>query len=205
MNASTSTSTPAAVPLLLRLLMRLGTAAHGLALRHPDAARRAIGMEGLLRLLETLDAPDNARLMRALGAHVGDGTQVMRGLTVHNADEGLGALRLGRDCHLGRQVFVDLACPVQVGDRATLSMRTMVLTHMNVGHSRCGYPRRAAPVVIGDDAYIGAQATLMPGVRVGAAAVVGAGAVVTHDVADGVTVAGVPARPIARHPGGIAA
>jgi acetyltransferase-like isoleucine patch superfamily enzyme len=175
-------STPVAAPLLLRLLARLGGAAHGLALRHPHAARRAIGMEGLLRLLEMLD--------------------VMRGLTLHNADDGLGALRLGHDCHVGRQVFVDLACPVHVGDRATLSMRTMVLTHMSVGHSRCGRPRRAAPVVIGDDAYIGAQAMLMPGVRVGAAAVVGAGAVVTHDVADGATVAGVPARPIARHAGG---
>ena len=195
-----------AAPLLLRLLARLRSATHGIALRHPDAARRAIGMEGLLRLLETLDAPDSMRLMRALGAEVGDGTQVMRGLTVHNADDGLGALRLGRDCHLGRQVFVDLACPVHIGERATLSMRTMVLTHMSVGHSRCGYARRAAPVVIEDDAYIGAQATLMPGVRVGAAAVVGAGAVVTHDVAAGTTVAGVPARTIARtiarHPGG---
>jgi maltose O-acetyltransferase len=196
-------STPVAAPLLLRLLARLGGAAHGLALRHPHAARRAIGMEGLLRLLEMLDAPDSVRLMRALGVQVGDGTDVMRGMTLHNAGDGLDALRLGRDCHVGRQVFVELECPVHVGDRATLSMRTMVLTHMSVGHSRCGRPRRAAPVVIGDDAYIGAQAMLMPGVRVGAAAVVGAGAVVTHDVADGATVAGVPARPIARHAGGI--
>jgi maltose O-acetyltransferase len=185
-----------AVPMLLRLVARFGMVARGLALRHPDAARRALGMEGLLRVLETLDAPDSVRLMRALGAQVGDGTQVMRGLAVHNAGDGLGALRLGRDCHVGRQVFVDLACPVHVGDRATLSMRAMVLTHMSVGHSRCGRARRAAPVVIGDDAYIGAQAVLMPGVRVGAAAVVGAGAVVTHDVPGGSTVAGVPARPI---------
>ncbi|WP_262422983.1 acyltransferase [Brevundimonas denitrificans] len=42
---------------------------------------------------------------------------------------------------------------------------------------------------------IGLGARVLPGVRIGAWAVVGAGAVVMKDVADGQTVAGVPARP----------
>jgi acetyltransferase-like isoleucine patch superfamily enzyme len=51
---------------------------------------------------------------------------------------------------------------------------------------------------ISDYAFVGANATVMPGVYVGPWAVVGAGAVVTKDVDAFVIVAGVPARPIGR-------
>ena len=50
------------------------------------------------------------------------------------------------------------------------------------------------PVVVGYGADIGTNATLLPGVHVGAHAIVGAGAVVTEDVPDYAVVAGVPAR-----------
>ena len=50
------------------------------------------------------------------------------------------------------------------------------------------------PVVIGYGADVGTNATVLPGVRVGAHAIVGAGAVVTEDVPDYAVVAGVPAR-----------
>jgi maltose O-acetyltransferase len=49
-------------------------------------------------------------------------------------------------------------------------------------------------VVIGDSAFVGAGAVALPGTRIGVGAVVGAGSVVTHNVPDGVTVAGNPAR-----------
>ena len=50
------------------------------------------------------------------------------------------------------------------------------------------------PVVIGDDVWIGANAVILPGVKIGCHAVVAAGAVVTRDVPDYVVVGGVPAR-----------
>ncbi|SAI89306.1 hypothetical protein MBBA_2465 [Methanoculleus bourgensis] len=52
------------------------------------------------------------------------------------------------------------------------------------------------PIIIDDDAWIGAGAIIMGGVRVHKCSIVGAGAVVTKDVPESTVVAGVPARPI---------
>lgn len=56
--------------------------------------------------------------------------------------------------------------------------------------------RRAAHCTIGHDVWLGHAAVVLPGVHIGTGAVVGAGAVVTRDVAPYTIVAGVPARPI---------
>ena len=62
---------------------------------------------------------------------------------------------------------------------------------------------RVAPIVIGDDVWIGAHAVILSGVTVGKGAVVAAGAVVTRDVPEMAVVAGVPARIVKqRLPGG---
>jgi hypothetical protein len=58
--------------------------------------------------------------------------------------------------------------------------------------------RRANQVTLGDDVWIGHRAVLLPGVKIGTGAVVGAGAVVTKDVPPFTIVAGVPAKKIRR-------
>lgn len=55
-------------------------------------------------------------------------------------------------------------------------------------------PMKHSPLIIEDEAWIGAHATLLPGVRVGHGAIVAAGSVVTHDVPAMAIVAGVPAK-----------
>lgn len=52
----------------------------------------------------------------------------------------------------------------------------------------------AAPVEIGKQVWIGANAVILPGVRIGDGVIVGAGSIVTQDVPEGAMVAGKPAR-----------
>ena len=54
----------------------------------------------------------------------------------------------------------------------------------------------ARPVSIGADVWSGGGAIILPGVTIGEGALIGAGAVVTRNVPEGVTVVGNPARPV---------
>jgi phosphonate metabolism protein (transferase hexapeptide repeat family) len=66
------------------------------------------------------------------------------------------------------------------------------------GEDDCDFfaKRKERSVIIGNDVWIGHNATIMPGVSIGNGAVIGAGAVVTHDVEAYSVVAGVPAKRI---------
>jgi UDP-2-acetamido-3-amino-2,3-dideoxy-glucuronate N-acetyltransferase len=145
---------------------------------------------------------------------VGDGTRiwafahVMRGAAV------------GADCNIGEGAFVESGATI--GDRVTLKNQVMVWDGVRIGDDAfigpgviftndraprsARMPRVAArysnpdrwrlPTTIGRGASLGAGAVILPSLNIGACAMVGAGAVVTHDVAPHRLVAGNPARPI---------
>jgi acetyltransferase-like isoleucine patch superfamily enzyme len=163
--------------------------------------RRLLGFEqGVVARLRSLEPRVISRVLVHWGARLGDHVRVSAPLVVHNAERSFANLTLGDDVHLGREVFLDLSENITIGSRATVSMRVTILTHTDVGDSSWkerGLPASKAPVVIEDDAYIGAAATILPGVRIGRGALVAAGAVVTRDVAPLGKVGGVPARPLA--------
>lgn len=91
---------------------------------------------------------------------------------------------------------------ITIGDRVSIAPGVILVTDSAPVNSPAlihhpGLRERAirkAPIIIEDDVWIGAGVILLPGVRVGRGAVIGAGAVVTSDVASGTIVAGTPAR-----------
>ena len=161
------------------------------------AAVRAVG--GMDAVHARLLRPRGiAVVLRRFGADIAPDCVVHGPLVVHNADEGYANLRVGSGAHVGRLCVLDLAGPVSVGPRATVSLGTTIVTHLDVGESplRERYPRTVAGVEIGEGAYVGASATILAGCHVGREAVVAAGAVVTEPVPARTVVAGVPARAV---------
>jgi acetyltransferase-like isoleucine patch superfamily enzyme len=106
----------------------------------------------------------------------------------------------GENITIGKNVFVNHACTFM--DRGGITLEDGVLIGPKVNLITTNHPikpseRRATisnPIVIKENAWIGAGATILPGVTVGENAVVAAGAVVTADVPANTVVGGIPAK-----------
>jgi acetyltransferase-like isoleucine patch superfamily enzyme len=136
--------------------------------------------------------------LRLLGARIGRGT-VLHDVRFFNLyRRGLAGLEIAEECFLGDECLLDLAEGIRLERQVTLAERVLVLTHMNVGYAdhplQRQFPPLARPVVIEQGAFLGANVTVLAGVRIGARSFVAAGAVVTSDVPADTLVGGVPAR-----------
>ena len=123
-----------------------------------------------------------------------------------------GRITVGEWCYIGEGSRIWSAGQIDIGDRVMISHNVNIfdnLTHPVDPVSRhqhfraiasVGHPHRIdlgeRPVRINDDAWIAAGAMVLRGVTIGKAAIVGAGAVVSHDVPPFAIVAGNPARVI---------
>ena len=161
-----------------------------------DDSLAAIAVEcsKALATINSLPPRDSGRqaLLKGLFAEMGDGVVIKGNF---NCD-------YGRHISIGSNVFIN--CNVTILDTNRVTIGNDVFIAPGVVISPASHPidpeRRAAkiyvssPVVIKDRAWIGANATVLPGVTIGKNAIVGAGAVVTKDVPDNCIVAGVPAK-----------
>lgn len=108
----------------------------------------------------------------------------------------------GRNIHIGKHVFINSG--VMLTDLGGIYLDDHVLigpnvTLASVNHQLAPSQRRhltLAPIHICENAWLGANVTVTPGVTIGANAVVAAGAVVTKDVPANTIVGGVPAKVI---------
>lgn len=105
-------------------------------------------------------------------------------------------LEIGRACMLNYGVSIGCTQAITIGHRCRLGPYVMIVD--NGFHELYDRDKRpvSQPVVLEEDVWVGAKASVMPGVRIGRASVVGAGSVVTKDVPPFTVVAGVPAVPI---------
>lgn len=110
-------------------------------------------------------------------------------------------LAVGDGTWIGQQVFLHAAGGIEIGRRVGVGPGVKIITSAHElppspDTPILDGPLRMAPVALEDGCDLGVGAVILPGVRVGRGAQVGAGAVVTRDVPPGAVVAGVPARVI---------
>ena len=156
------------------------------------------GIEGIAA--ELRDTPNqHVAILREFGANVGKDVSIHGPIYIVNAGSDFSRLTIGDRVHVGAAVLIDLADAVEIEDEATLSMRSSIVTHIDVGPGplREKRPRQQAPVRIGRGAYLGIGASVLHGVTIGAQATVGAHALVDRDVAPGATILAPRARLVA--------
>ncbi|MET6999471.1 sugar O-acetyltransferase [Chitinophaga defluvii] len=111
-------------------------------------------------------------------------------------------INYGKHTQIGRNVFINFDCTfldlggITIEDNVQIAPKVNLLSE---GHPVSPEERQSlmvGPIHIKKNAWIGANATILPGVTIGENAVVASGAVVTKDVPDNTIVGGIPAKMI---------
>ena len=161
-------------------------------------------MHGAARSAQRVTAEINA------GCHTAEELRaLMSELVGYEVDEGFGLFPpiysdFGRNIKLGRNVFINSGCcfqdqgGIELGDGCMIGHQVVIAT---LNHDLM--PERRASMIpekvtLGRNVWVGAHATILPGVTIGDDSVVAAGAVVTKDVPANCVAAGVPARVVKR-------
>jgi acetyltransferase-like isoleucine patch superfamily enzyme len=111
-------------------------------------------------------------------------------------------VRVGERCRLlgiDRGTFGSEPYLIRIGDHVTITGGVRFITHDGgVWIFREEHPDIdvVAPIVIGNNVFVGVNSILMPGARIGDNSVIGAGSVVKGEIAPDTIAAGVPARPL---------
>jgi maltose O-acetyltransferase len=156
---------------------------------------------------ELVAARENARALVARYNASGDRvalTQLFGGLADDAIVEPPFHCDYGFNISVGRRFYANVNCVfldcarIEIGDHVLLGpgVHLYTATHPFDSAERRRGLELAEPIAIGDDAWLGGGAIVLPGVTIGARAVVGAGSVLTRDVPVDERVAGNPARPI---------
>lgn len=107
-------------------------------------------------------------------------------------------LKIGNHVNIGQNLHLTCAESVIIEDNVVCSARVMItdISHVteDLNMPVLEQALTTKPVRICEGAFIGLNASIMPGVTIGKHAIVGLGAVVTHDVPDYATVVGIPAK-----------
>lgn len=127
------------------------------------------------------------------GINLGAGSTIHSKATFYT----LGKLTIGQDTIIGEKATLDTRGEIVIGNHVDIASEVMLYSSqhdINAPDFRAVYGK----IEIEDYIFIGPRAIILPGVKLGKGAVIGAGAVVTKSVAPFSVVAGVPAKEIAK-------
>ncbi len=130
---------------------------------------------------------------------------LMSQLTGKSVDEGFAMFPpfytdCGKNITLGKNIFINSGCKFQdqggitIGNGALIGHNVVLATLNHDPTPENRGTMHPAPIVLGENVWIGSNATILPGVTIGDGAIIAAGAVVTKDVPANTIAGGVPAK-----------
>lgn len=109
-----------------------------------------------------------------------------------------GKLVIGDNSWIGQMCFFHSAGNIEIGKAVGIGPGVKIISSSHTDHQPDDalilQPLLFKPVIIGDGVDIGVNATILPGVKIGEGAIIGAGSVVTKNIPEYAVVAGNPAR-----------
>ncbi|MBS9533978.1 sugar O-acetyltransferase [Mycobacterium sp. M1] len=164
----------------------------------PDLVADRLACQRQLAVFNATGADEESRRHQLLGellGSLGEGSQILPRFACDYGTQ----IAIGAHCFINYDAILLDCAPIRIGDHVQIGPRVQLLTalHPVDDHDarRQGW-ESAAPIVIGDNVWLGAGVIVCPGVTIGDDAVVGAGSVVTRDVPAAVLAAGNPCRVI---------
>lgn len=163
-------------------------------IRDPELDR-----QNFIRIAEDVVLGQGVRIfsfVNAYGCRIGDGTQIGAFVEIQRG------ARIGRRCKISSHTFICES--VTIEDECFIGHGVMFINDRRPaatkadGSLKGGDDWKCEPTLVRRGASIGSGAVILCGIEIGEGALVGAGAVVTKHVPPGATVAGVPARVMAR-------
>lgn len=135
------------------------------------------------------------RHFRRLGADIGEGVTIYGEIAMTWPQN----IRVGKHCTINEGVHLGGRGGITIGNGCRISANTFMETGYltNEGTRDDGTPKRKhahKPIVLGNQVWIGAGATILAGVTIGDGATIAAGSMVTKDVPAGATARGIPAK-----------
>ncbi len=136
----------------------------------------------MIRRLQIIEVANRLEILRQHGAHIGEGVFFEGEVNDYND-----------------------APYLTLEDGATVSRGALIILHDSALNNTMGAPLRFGKVTIGAESFVGANATILCGVRIGRRSIVGAHSLVREDVPDDKIAVGVPARVVGSVPDAVEA
>lgn len=130
-------------------------------------------------------------IFQVAGVKIGRGSTIHVGCRFYQTNK----ITIGEGTSVGDRCLLDGRAKLSIGSHTSIASQVMIFnSHHDINDE--WFSPVDGPVQIGNYAFVGPRAIILPGVTIGDGAIVAAGAVVTKNVASNAIVGGIPAVPI---------
>ncbi len=154
-----------------------------------------IGFDVANQFTQRVDKISLQLILKQNGASIGKNCDIETGLVFHNCKD-YSNLTIGNNCHIGKYCFFDLRDKIVINNNVVISMQCTFITHVDMSKSPLSktFPAKQEKVIIEDNCYIGANATILMGIKLEEGSFVAAKSLVNININRKTMFGGVPVK-----------